>query len=312
MLPAIEARELKPLGIGEIVDVAVNIFIRNIGTLLKVAAIVFVPLTIVIFLLDLVALQEASITDPGAAIFEFGDDRLRVVNETTFNLAIGIQSILTLLATTLAIAGTLRAVGNAYVGRDVDAGDSLRFGLGRIHSIIWISILFGIGVGIGLILLVLPGIWLLIAWSLALPVLIFEGIKGSKALGRSFNLVRKHWWHTFGALLLGYILIIVVQLILPVIVELIAGSIENVYLYVALLDIANALTSLFVIPLFASLVTVIYYDLRVRKEGYDVQLLTQELSGEPAHQPPPPTGSEPQPSGPPPPPPPTGSQPPSA
>ena len=152
-----------------------------------------------------------------------------------------------------------------------------------------------------MILLILPGIWLMIAWSLSLPVLIFEGIKGSKSLGRSHNLVRKHWWHTFGALVLGYILLIVVQLVMPLLVELIAGSIDNVELYAALLGIANGLTSLFVIPIFAALITVIYYDLRVRKEGYDVQLLAQELSGEPAQQPPqqppPPPPSQQPPSG---------------
>ena len=91
MLRGIEARELKPLGIGEIVDVAINIFLRNFGSLLKVAAIVIVPLTIVIFLLDLVALQEVNVLDPNAAIYEFGNDSFRVVNESTFNLIVGIQ-----------------------------------------------------------------------------------------------------------------------------------------------------------------------------------------------------------------------------
>ena len=290
---AIEARELKPLGIGEIVDVAVNIFLRNFGTLLKIVAIVIVPLTILTFLLDLLALQEASITDPNAALYEANNGEFRVLNESTYNIAMAIQALVMLLGTTLAIASILRAVGRAYVGQEVDAGESLRFGLGRIHSIIWISILYGLGVGIGFILLVIPGIWLMIAWSLCLPVLIFEGLKGSKSLGRSNKLVNKHWWHTFGALLLGYILIVVVQLVLPLLVELIAGSVESVELYAALLDIANGLTNLLVLPLFGALLTVIYYDLRVRKEGYDVQLLTQELSGETAQ---PPTGSEPTPA----------------
>ena len=245
------------------------------------AAFVIVPLIVVTFLLDVVALKEVSLLDPNAAVYEKPGGQIRIVNESTYNLAVGIQALLSALASLLVTAGVLKAVGSAYVGRDVTAGESFRFGLGKVHSVLWIMILFTLGIAVGFLLLILPGIWLMVAWAFALPALVFEGVRGSKALGRSFGLVRKHWWHAFGALLLGYVLIFVVQLLLPLLVGAIGSSIDDVILYNGLLDIVLGLLNLFVFPFFAALLTVIYYDLRVRKEGYDVQLLTQELSGEP-------------------------------
>ena len=65
-------------------------------------------------------------------------------------------------------------------------------------------------VGLGFIALILPGIWLVMVWSVAVPALMFEHVGGFKALGRSFDLVRGRWWATFAALLVAVIMLFVV------------------------------------------------------------------------------------------------------
>ena len=64
---------------------------------------------------------------------------------------------------------------------------------------------------IGAIAMLLPGIWLYIAWAFALPVLLVEGLRGPAALRRSYALVRGRWWRTFGVIALGFLLAIVIS-----------------------------------------------------------------------------------------------------
>ena len=67
--------------------------------------------------------------------------------------------VVSLLATFFATAAAYRLVADAYLGRPVDPDASLRFGLRRLGSVIWVSILFGLGLFVGLLLLVVPGIF---------------------------------------------------------------------------------------------------------------------------------------------------------
>jgi hypothetical protein len=66
---------------------------------------------------------------------------------------------------------------------------SYRYGLKRLWSVILVSILVGLVVAGGFILLVIPGIIFLVFLSVSIPVLIVEGRRGTQAMGRSWNLV---------------------------------------------------------------------------------------------------------------------------
>ena len=82
--------------------------------------------------------------------------------------------------------------------------------------LIVLSILYVLGLIIPFILLILPGIWLSVAWSVSYPALLAEGLRGIAALGRSFKLVSGRWWPTFGALLVMYLIVLVISAILGV------------------------------------------------------------------------------------------------
>ena len=88
------------------------------------------------------------------------------------------SQVVSLLATFLATAAAYRLVADAYLGRPVDPAASLRFGLRRVGSVIWVSVLAGLGIFVGLLLLVVPGVYLAVAWSVAIPVLLGENLRG--------------------------------------------------------------------------------------------------------------------------------------
>ena len=79
---------------------------------------------------------------------------------------------------------------------------SLVMGWPKFWSFLWISILTGIVVFVGICLLVVPGIIFAVWFYFAMYVLVVEGIKGTEALKRSKQLVAGYWWPVFGRILL--------------------------------------------------------------------------------------------------------------
>lgn len=70
-----------------------------------------------------------------------------------------------------------------------------------LFSLVGLSFLYGLAVGAGLLLLVVPGLYLLTIWAVATPSLVIERRGALEALGRSRALVRGHGWQVFGVIL---------------------------------------------------------------------------------------------------------------
>ncbi len=81
-------------------------------------------------------------------------------------------------------------------------------------SYIWISILTGLAVGIGYVLLIVPGIWMGVALSMAPLLLLEDGKKGSQALFASIALIKGRWWGTLWRLIASSIILVIPFLVL--------------------------------------------------------------------------------------------------
>jgi hypothetical protein len=173
---------LRPLGVGEILEVALAVYRRHAFALWRVVAVV-------------VALPAALNGALAVAVRQVGDAGS---NSGPLLLLELLVILVSLVATSLATAAAYRLVADAYLGRAVDADASLRFGLRRLASVMWVSLLFGLGVFAGLVFLIVPGIFVTVAWAIATPVLLAENLRGSKAIGRSRALVRGRWWPCAG------------------------------------------------------------------------------------------------------------------
>lgn len=97
--------------------------------------------------------------------------------------------------------------------RDHSVGDLLR----SVEPVFWplvgVSILFGIGVAIGFVLLIVPGLILLTIWSVVAPVTVLERPGVFRAFGRSRELVRGHGWNVFGVIVLVFLIVLAVSLV---------------------------------------------------------------------------------------------------
>ena len=93
-----------------------------------------------------------------------------------------------------------------------------------IAPLIGAGILAGIGIAIGLILLIVPGLFLLTIWAVIAPVIVIErtGVFGS--FGRSQQLVKGNGWQVFGVILIIFLGTLIVSAILQGIFSAISDS----------------------------------------------------------------------------------------
>ena len=95
--------------------------------------------------------------------------------------------------------------------RDHSIGELIR----SVEPVFWplvaVSILFGLGVGVGFILLIIPGLILLVMWAVVAPVTVLERPGVFAAFGRSRELVRGNGWNVFAVILLVFLAVAVIS-----------------------------------------------------------------------------------------------------
>ena len=273
------APELRPLAIGEILDVAIKIYWKNAATLLGIVAVVIAPVQVLTGLVQASAFPD-EITRPMFTTPPPGEPQPIDPDEVwTFFAAFGVVTILGIVASTIATGASFKAVADAYLGERPNWKSSLAFALVRVHSILWVTVLAGVLAMLGFVLCIVPGVWLFVAFAFAVPVLLTEGVKGRRALGRSRRLVEGRWWPAFGLLLIGYLLAGFAAFLLVGLVEAlaIADVADSAVAYLTLTTIANTIAAILTTPFTAAFVSVMYFDLRVRKEAFDLQLLAERI-----------------------------------
>jgi uncharacterized membrane protein len=173
------------------------------------------------------------------------------------------------------------AAFQAMRGRPINLAESVRIGLGRFFPIIGLLISVGFLTSLASILLVVPGIMLYLAWSVATPVCVVERLGPFRSMGRSRELTRGNRWKLFGMLLLVFLVASIIGSLLTVAVILIlnmtgglpigtTGLMAFVFAKTTLLGrIVNLVWGAIWGAFLAILIVVTYRDLRVAKEGID-------------------------------------------
>ncbi len=191
--------------------------------------------------------------------------------------------ILPLLGFLISIPSTAAAVfcvGQALTGRNVDVITCYSRALSvLVPSAVVIIIVTLALIGSGVLMLIVIGIplffYLLVVWFFAVQAVVIEGRDGISALGRSRELTRGSWWRLFGIGVV-FTLIFFAVLFPGVIVSGIISVIR-----IELLAIGIGAATAVAIPLLYIGSVLVYVDLRVRKEGYSLQALADDLRRRP-------------------------------
>jgi hypothetical protein len=77
----------------------------------------------------------------------------------------------------------------------------------RLPAVIAAGVVAAIAIGIGFLLLIVPGLFLLTIWSMLVPVIVIEGKSAGDAFGRSREVVRGSGWAVFGLIVITFLLV---------------------------------------------------------------------------------------------------------
>jgi len=189
---------------------------------------------------------------------------------------------LTLFAFAIAQAATIWAVSELYLGRETSIRDAYANSKGQMWMVIAITIMVGLASGIGLLLLIVPGLILVCRLAVSVPVTIVEKESPVASMERSMALTRGYFWQIFALLLLVGVLSYVVTILLqiPVMVSTVTAAMakREVSLGMTIYShLAEFVSSVLVGPIGTISVSMMYYNLRVQKEGFDIQHLFGSL-----------------------------------
>ncbi|WP_293898433.1 hypothetical protein [Phenylobacterium sp.] len=162
-------------------------------------------------------------------------------------------------------------------GAKPSVGDSLATGLRAFLPLLGVSILFGLAVGFGLVLLIVPGLMIACAWCVAVPALVAERTGVLGAFGRAADLTRHNRWRVFGLFVLVWVATLIIGGVLGLLITMLtfgSGGLDPVRLALnPVRIIGSALINSLTAMLSATGVAVLYVELRKAKDGVGPQWL---------------------------------------
>lgn len=225
--------------------------------------------TVLAWLLELAGARPAPAPPvPGLPAFAMGAFGGRLMPNPIMAVLAAIVDIV-LYSTLLSLAGGgVTGATDAPVTRDPalapgGIADALPRGIRRFWPLLVVLVITGVAGGLGMMLLVVPGVLLLTWWAVAAPVAVLEGRGATAALGRSHRLTRGHFWHVLGTLALTAIVVGLASLVLLFVVGLPLAQLPAP-LGPALSGLWTAGVQALLAPYSACLITLLYLDLRAR------------------------------------------------
>jgi hypothetical protein len=250
---------LSPRGIGQILRTAFQLYQRHWRTLMAIAAVVVVPLTLLQYGIGhWFRSHGQQLHDPAAASTSFW----AVASASLLAALVG------LLLYQVLTGAITRTIATEVAGQDLGLEESYRFGLARLAPILVVSILVGLATLLGLIVFVIPGIYIGVRLAVSTQALIVEDKRGSQVMRRSWELVGGHWWHAALTLLVAGLITGVVNAVITAPFGAGAWFLQG---------IAAAVATIVTLPYGALVGVLLYLDLRARNERLDLDTLKGNL-----------------------------------
>lgn len=238
--------EIRAMELSEILDLGFRITKDHLVTLGTIAGVIYVPLSLAGYFL-----QQSAMHGKFGAMMGGGL----------------LMALLSLIAMPIVSAGITHALGDCYLGRTPDAKNSLSVGVDLLIPLIGTSLLAGLLIVIGFCLLVVPGVYLMLCYALIAQVIVLERTYGMAALSRSKQL-------TEGYLLRLLAIFAVVWLVMMVV----GGGVQLILGFFPLLGaVASGVVQALAFAYSSAVSVIVYFDLRCRKEAFDLEHLAQTV-----------------------------------
>jgi hypothetical protein len=251
-LPRLEA-----MTFGMILDRAINLYFRNFGLLFGIMAV------------------SQAINQINYVIWAGTMQGTVYVPAFVYTPVYYLVNMLTMAVGTGAVT---IAISSRYLGREITILQSYRIALRKLWTLLVARFVAGLWVGLGLVLLIIPGILLAVSFSLITPVVMLEDASAAKTRERSRELIAGFRWQIFALFLIYYIVYWLITLVFGSLLAALVGFILPAFLSTpTFAKLLLAPLMILMTPIWALFTVLIYYNQRIKKEGFDLVMLAEAL-----------------------------------
>jgi hypothetical protein len=151
------------------------------------------------------------------------------------------------------------AVADVRDGRaDLSISETIQKVRPRVAPLLGAGVLAGLGVAVGLLLLIVPGLILLTWWSVIVPVVVLERVPAMESFGRSRELVRGHGWNVFGVIALTVLILLLFVIVFAIVAAILLNWLPDELQSFVQTLVADTLTA----PFLALAWTLLYFRLK--------------------------------------------------
>jgi hypothetical protein len=280
--------------LGEILDGSFSIYRRHFALFMKLSvALVWLPMALAVYVQ-----------------VRFSGNPFEMINvlerHTVAAILIGLLALIIWTTCSLLLkVGTIRIISDSYLGQEPTLGSALRLGIDKIIPLLLVALSKGLLLALiyvfgafGVLLLAFIGrlagsaisgllvfvgvcglfwfvVWVACGYGVTTPVVVLEDLSSSfDAFGRSWELTRGARMKVFGTAAVTWLMS---QFLPSIVIGGISGAIGANASLQPVFAVFASLLSIVLAPILPCALTLLYYDLRVRREAFDLQILSEQL-----------------------------------
>ena len=240
---------LRARSASELVDAAFQLYRRDPLNYLLISAICYAPILV----------MQLIVFGPGLE-----------VNEQLSRLTAGVGGIMALgywVSMSLMSSVMTRMSSEDYLGYPIEPAVAVRDSLVKLPVVMFALLIKYFLMAIGFLFFIFGAFWFMARTFAVTAAIVLEGKGVFGSLGRSAKLSRGRKLHIFGTLMLAYLIFFVVYFAIAIIAAM-TGSL-------VISTVLTVVASIAAYPLFAIVEMLLYYDARVRNEGYDIEMMAE-------------------------------------
>jgi hypothetical protein len=261
--------EIKPLGVGGILDQAVKLLKNHFGLFLGISMCVSVPFGLVMSFVMLGITPQLSENPTPQEI-----EALQQGLVSNFAIIMGMSFASMIIVYPLTTGAMIHAVASEYLGKPTTIGASIGRALQVFFPLLLTSFLMFLVVYVGFLFCIIPGFYFLVRYSLSSHAVVLDELSGPAALKRSSSLMLHDRTKNYNTLVLLWLLLGVIGFA----INMVSGLIPQQHVAIVVGVLLQAVNGAFGAAAFA----VFYFSCRCKAENFDLELLADAMHVETA------------------------------
>jgi len=262
--------QLEPMSVSEILDGSFKLYRNNLIRFVAIVAVVQIPV-------GLVSLC-------GQTLMHMGTEAAGPGGQPQFSLTMGLSALglglfvlsVGMVGQALANAALVKSVSESYLGNEVTVGEAYRFALPKLFSLIGAGMLVGLLCGFGFFMCVVPGVIFSLWFAMTTQAIVFEDLGAFRGMSRSKELASGNLGKILGVWLIVVLIMMLVGGVFATVGGVFSMLVPGVTGFV-LRGLCQLVGQVLIAPIGAAAFNLLYYDLRIRKEGFDLEMLAERL-----------------------------------